>query len=205
MDLTLLREYILRASKHVKRIAYLIAAIGAAASYGTQVELLVKWGMGTPFSQIIPATIDLLAICAAIGMTIPGLPDKDRRYVSLVLIIAVLVSGTANFMGGHNWVTRVGHTWPVVAYLLAEGIANRIRTYQANIEARASVPQHKVETPVHATVTVRKPAAITASKPGSAKSKILELAAASPSLSHDEIAATVGVKPGWVRYVLKNK
>src|SRR5262245_54667750 len=116
MDLTHIPvDYIVKAASAVKRIAYLIAAIGAAASYRTQVELLAKYEMGTLFSWLIPATIDLLAICAAIGLNIPGFPEKDKKYVFRIMAIAVLVSVTANVMGGHNWVTRAGHAWPVIA------------------------------------------------------------------------------------------
>lgn len=199
--------YILKSAKHVKRIAYLIAAVGAAASYGTQVELLKGYDLGG-FAYVVPATIDLLAICAAIGLNIPQLPEKDQKYIKRVLTIAVFVSVVANMAGGHNWVARIAHAWPVVAYLLAEGIANRIRNFAARIEADMpqSVPQPSVESPVHAMVTVRKPTAkAITSRPGTAKAKILELAAADPSTSPEEIAAMVGVKPGWVKYVLKSK
>lgn len=207
MDLTHIPvEFILKAAKIVKRLAYLIAAIGAAASYGTQVELLKKYGMESPFAEIIPATIDLLAICAAIALTIPGFPEKDRKYAMRVLVIAVLISSVANFMGGHNAVTRVGHMWPVVAYLLAEGVANRIRLFVARVQeaqAKLNVPQPEIETPVHATATVGKPTAEAIAKPGTAKSKILELAAVKPPLSPEDIAAKVGTKPGWVKHVIK--
>lgn len=199
-----LLKYILKQAKHVKRIAYLIAAVGAAASYGTQVELLKGYGLEN-FSYVIPATIDLLAICAAIGLTIPQLPEKDQKYIQRVLIIAVLVSVVANMAGGHNWVARIAHAWPVVAYLFAEGIANRIRNFAARMEAdeATSVPQPEIRDSLTTTATVSKP--ITSRKPKamSAKARILELAAASPRPSDEEIAAEVGTKTGWVKHVVK--
>lgn len=208
MDLTKIPvEYILRAAKVVKRIAYLIAAIGAAASYGTQVDLLKKYEMPSPFAEIIPATIDLLAICAAIALAIPGFPEKDRKFVMRVLIIAVLVSSTANFMGGHNAVTRVGHMWPVVAYLLAEGIANRIRSFVAQVQmAQAALDVPAIQesaAPVHVQASVGKSAATPTTKPVTAKQRILELAAATPPPSLDEIAEKVGTQKGWVKHVIK--
>lgn len=210
MDLTLIPvEYILKAARVVKRLAYLIAAVAASASYGTQVELLRKHEMETWAAYAIPLTIDLLAICAAIALQVPGFPEKDRKIVQRVLTIAVFVSVTANIMGGHNMITRLGHGWPVLAYLLAEWIAGRMRTYAASVQsaklaADAPLPVEESSTPVHATASVRKaPAQAIGSKPGSAKSKILELAAALPPLSPEEIAAQAGVKPGWVKHVVK--
>jgi hypothetical protein len=200
-----LQAYALKASKTVKRIAYLIAAIGAAGSYGTQVALLQGYDMGT-FAYVVPATIDLLAICAAIGLNIPGVPEGDKKYMTRVLTIAVLVSISANMAGGHNWVARLGHAWPVVAYLFAEGIANRIRTFVARVEAEQAetVPQPEIPAPVQATAAVSKPtAAAIKAKPTSAKARILELAAATPRPSDEEIAAQVGTKTGWVKHVVK--
>jgi hypothetical protein len=201
---TNLKSFILKSAKVVQRIALLIAAVGAAASYMTQVTLLMGYGMGL-FSYVVPATIDLLAICAAIGSNIPQLPEKDKKYVNRVLTIAVLVSVTANVAGGHNTVTRIGHAWPVVAYLLAEGIANRLRTFAARLEAdeATSVPQPISTPPVQAVATVSKPTTARVPRQMSAKARILELAAATPRPSDDEIAAKVGVKPGWVKHVVK--
>ncbi len=199
--------FILKRTKAVKHIAYLIAAIGAAASYGTQVELLMGYGLGN-FSYVIPATIDLLAICAAIGLTIPQLPAKDQKYIKRVLTIAVLVSVVANMAGGHNWPARFGHAWPVIAYLLAEGIANRLTIFAARIESGqsdSSVPQPSSALPVQATATVRKSTAVAKPKQMSAKARILELAAQSPRPSDEEIAAQVGTKPGWVKHVIKSQ
>lgn len=202
-----MREYIYKASKHVKRLAYLIAAVGAATSYGTQVELLKVWKMEIWASYAIPATIDALAICAAIALSIPFLPEDIRKYATRVLTIAVLVSVTANLMGGHNWVTRLGHVWPVVAYLLAEKLATALNRWVAKIEsdhASSIVPPVEAPKPAaQATATVSKPTAVTGPKPLSAKARILELAAAIPTPSPEEIAAQVGTKPGWVKHVIK--
>lgn len=209
LDKQKMRDYIFKASKHVKRIAYLIAAVGAATSYGTQVELLKEWGMEIWAAYAVPGTIDALAICAAIALAIPFLPEEIRKYATRILTIAVLVSVTANLMGGHNWVTRLGHVWPVVAYLFAEGLATRLNRFVAQIIAEAPaevkiVPEPSAPQPaVHATATVSKPTAVPTAKPLSAKARILELAAVTPPISPDEIAAQVGTKPGWVKHVIK--
>jgi hypothetical protein len=200
-------EYILKAAKIVKRLAYLIAVIGAVASYGTQVELLKTWGIEGAFSYLIPATVDLLAICAAIALQIPGFPDKDRKSVYKILIIAVLVSVTANVLAGAGWGAKAAHAWPVVAYLLAEYIANKCRTFAAAVlgaQAAKDVPQPEPAAPTAPVIaTVQKPTAVPTTKPLSAKARILELAAVTPPISPDEIAAQVGTKPGWVKHVIK--
>jgi|SRR4051794_9144831 hypothetical protein len=132
--------YITRSATIVKRLAYLIAAVGTIASYGTQVELLKGWDVGA-FSYVIPATIDLLAICAAIALQIPGFPTKDRKVAAYILITAVVVSIAANVTAGHNLGARLAHAWPVIAYLLAELIANRIRQYVAVLKETEKASQ----------------------------------------------------------------
>ncbi len=199
-------EYILKAAKVVKRLAYLIAVIGAAASYGTQVELLKSWQVEGAFAYLIPATVDLLAICAAVALQIPGFPENDRKSVYKILIIAVLVSVTANMIAGHGWGGKAAHAWPVVAYLLAEWIANKCRTFAATVlgaQAAKDVPQPVPAPAAPVIATVGKPITATIAKPLSAKARILELAAVVPPISPDEIAAQVGTKPGWVKHVIK--
>lgn len=206
MDLTRIPvEYILKTAKVVKKLAYLIAVIGAAASYGTQVELVQSWGIDGVFAYAIPATIDILAICAAIALQIPAFPD--RGLVGTILFVALTVSIAANITAGANAGQKITHAWPVVAYMLAELIANRVRRYAAIVEAAhavKTVPPVEPPAPVHATATVSKtPPQSLPSKPASAKQRILELAAATPPPSPEEIADRVGVKPGWVKHVIK--
>src|SRR5262245_9783430 len=200
-------EYILKAAKAVKRIAYLIAVIGAVTSFGTQVELLQSWHIQTTFAWGIASTVDLLAICAAIALQVPGFPD--RGLVGSILVFALAASITANMIAGLKVSvgSGVGHAWPVVAYMGAELIAARMRRYAASLVSRHEVtptPAVQVSSaPVHATATVTKSTKALPSKPGSAKQKILELAAATPKPSHEEIADMVGTKVGWVKHVIK--
>lgn len=148
-------QYIVKAAKVVKRLAYLIAVIGTVASYGTQVALLLDFQVGS-FSYVIPATIDLLAICAAIALQIPMIDATTRKIAGYILVTAVVVSVAANVTGGHNLVARLAHAWPVIAYLLAELIANRIRMFVAKIqaaEAAAAAPAPVVVAAPRADVT----------------------------------------------------
>lgn len=208
MDLTVIPvDFILKAAKSVKKLAYLIAVIGAVTSFGTQVELLQSWSLSPAFSWGIAATIDILAICAAIALQVPGFPD--RVLVGTILVVALGVSITANIIAGLkvSGGAAAAHAWPVLAYMFAELIANRLRRYVARVQAAQAaraVPPVQDSPPVHATATVQKvqPAAV-AGKPGTAKARILELAAVTPPLSHGEIADRVGTKPGWVKHVIK--
>lgn len=213
MNLTINVEYILKAAKSVKKLAYLIAVIGAVTSFGTQVELLESWQLSKAFAIGIASTVDLLAICAAIALQVPGLPTRFRKEIGTIMFAALAVSITANIISGLavSAGAAAGHAWPVIAYMLAEWIANRLRTYVATVTAAQAAKTEAAQqveapqsTPVHATATVTKsqPKSI-ASKPGTAKQAILELAAVKPPLSPDEIAAKVGTKPGWVKHVIK--
>ena len=122
------------------------------------------------------------------------------------MVIALAVSIAANITAGANVGQKIAHAWPVLAYMLAEYIANRMRRYAAVVAAaHAAKTSPPIETslpPIHATATTGAPKAI-AAKPGTAKQKILELAAAKPPLSPEAIADRVGTKPGWVKHVIK--
>jgi hypothetical protein len=116
----------------ITRIAYVIAVTGAIGSYGTQVTYLILNGVGW-FSWVIPATIDLLAIASAMALQLPGLDRASRKIAGGILFVTVSVSVTANVAGGHGIVAKAAHAWPVVAYLLGELLANRVRAYAARL------------------------------------------------------------------------
>jgi hypothetical protein len=172
-------EKIVKAAGVIKKIAYGIAAIGTVASYGTQVTLLIANQLGA-FSYAIPATIDMLAIAAAMALQIPRLDSVSRKIAGAILTVAVIVSILANVWDAHSPIAAVAHAWPVVAYLLGELLANRVRAFaerlQAAQDAKNATPAviPTIPTPVvvpvqvatplpTATVTTRKaPAAHTA-------------------------------------------
>lgn len=135
-------DSILKTAGHVKKIAYAIAGIGTVASYGTQVTLLVSEGLGL-FSYVIPATIDLLAIGAAMALQIPRLDTVSRRIAGTILTIAVIVSVVANVWDANSGISAAAHAWPVIAYLLGELLANRIRAFAERLiaaKAAAAAP-----------------------------------------------------------------
>jgi hypothetical protein len=145
--------------------AYAIALIGVIASHGTQVQLLNAHEVGT-FAYVIPATIDLQAICGALALQLPGPDRTSRRIAGSTLTLAVIVSVAANVAGGHNLVARLAHAWPVIAYLLGELLANRVRTDAATLTATtAEAPAPRPRRP-RAPRTVATPAtAVAAERP----------------------------------------
>lgn len=163
-------ESIIKTAGVIKKIAYGIAAIGTVASYGTQVALLLNNHFQL-FSYVIPATIDMLAIGAAMALQIPRLDTVSRRIAGGILTIAVIVSVVANVWEAETGIQAAGHAWPVIAYLLGELLANRVRAFAERIAATQAAaaapvaiptPQVAVPLPVATTTTRTKAAPTTA-------------------------------------------
>jgi hypothetical protein len=131
--------HVLKTAAWVSRLAYLIALIGVAGSYSTQVGLLLDHEVGG-FSYVLPATIDFLAVCAALALQLQGLDRGSRKIAGWILTVAVVVSVAANVTGGHNTIARLAHAWPVIAYLLGELLANRVRAFAARLAAAQLEP-----------------------------------------------------------------
>lgn len=148
-------EKILAKAATIKKIAYGIAGIGTLASYGTQVTLLLNNEFGM-FSYAIPATIDALALGAAMALQIPRLDVVSRRIAGCILMVAVAVSIIANVWEANTGIQAAGHAWPVVAYLLGELLANRVRSYAERLMAAAVTPTI-IPAPITAPVQVANP------------------------------------------------
>lgn len=127
-------DSILKTASIIKKIAYGIAAIGTLASYGTQVTLLLNNEFGM-FSYAIPATIDMLALGAAMALQIPRLDSVSRKIAGAILSVAVIVSVVANVWDAKTGIQAAGHAWPVIAYLLGELLANRVRAFAERLQA----------------------------------------------------------------------
>lgn len=127
-------DKILKTAGMIKKIAYGIAAVGTLASYGTQVTLLLNNEFGA-FAYAIPATIDALALGAAMALQIPRLDTVSRRIAGAILMVAVAVSIIANVWDAKTGIQAAGHAWPVVAYLLGELLANRVRAFAERLQA----------------------------------------------------------------------
>jgi len=127
-------QAVLKTAALIKKISYTIAGVATLASYGTQVVLLLAHNVGL-FSYAIPATIDLLAIACTMALMFQEIDTSTKRMAGGFLVIAVTVSIVANVMGADNAVAAIGHAWPVLAYLLAEMLASRVRAFAARIQA----------------------------------------------------------------------
>jgi len=147
LDLNIPTEKITKAAATIKKIAYGIAAIGTVASYGTQATLLSNNGLGI-FSFVIPATIDMLAIGAAMALQLPKLDSVTRKIAGAILMVAVAVSICANVWDAHSGIAAAAHAWPVVAYLLGELLANRVRAYADRLEAAQAAHAAATAAPV---------------------------------------------------------
>ena len=113
-----------------------IMVVAAFVSYGHQRELLATWGVDRVAQYAVPLTVDLLAITC---FTVLHIPDVARRgfWTSLVvLILAVAVSGSANFIAGGTLGAKYANLWTVVAYLLSEMV-----TVTSKARARAKDPR----------------------------------------------------------------
>jgi hypothetical protein len=149
-------EKILKTASIIKKIAYGIAGIGTLASYGTQVTLLLNNEFGM-FSYAIPATIDALALGAAMALQIPRLDTVSRRIAGAILSVAVVVSVVANVWDAHTGIQAAGHAWPVIAYLLGELLANRVRAFAERLQATQAATTTPVATPVIPVITTPTP------------------------------------------------
>lgn len=104
-----------------------IMAIACAVSYTTQRDVLRRWDVDELSAYAIPLTVDLLAIICTLAIHTPGVEKAGRALAIRVLAVAGTASITANVLAGATWGSRIAHGWAVVAYLLAEGIAARVR------------------------------------------------------------------------------
>lgn len=113
----------------------LIMIVAAAVSYGHQRELLATWGVDRMAQIAVPLTVDLLAITCNIALHIPDLARRGFWTALLVLIAAVAVSGSANYIAGGTLGAKYANLWTVVAYLLSEFVTAAVKA-----RARAKDP-----------------------------------------------------------------
>jgi Protein of unknown function (DUF2637). len=104
-----------------------IMIVAAAVSYGHQRELLEAWGVDQVAAYAVPLTVDLLAITCNIALHIPGVARRGFWTSLVVLVLAVAVSGTANFLAGGTLGAKCANLWTVVAYLLSEFVTASVK------------------------------------------------------------------------------
>lgn len=104
-----------------------IMIVAAAVSYGHQRELLASWGVDTMAQYAVPLTVDLLAITCNIALHIPDVARRGFWTSLVVLVAAVAVSGSANFLAGGTLGAKCANLWTVVAYLLSEFVTASVK------------------------------------------------------------------------------
>lgn len=105
----------------------LIMIVAAAVSYGHQRALLTTWGVDDAASYAVPLTVDLLAITCNIALHIPDVARRGFWTSLVVLVLAVAVSGTANFIAGGTLGAKCANLWTVLAYLLSEFVTAAVK------------------------------------------------------------------------------
>ena len=104
-----------------------IMIVAAFVSYGHQRALLASWGVDQVAQWAVPLTVDLLAITCNIALHIPDVARRGFWTSLVVLIAAVAVSGTANFIAGGTLGAKCANLWTVVAYLLSEFVTAAVK------------------------------------------------------------------------------
>lgn len=141
----------------IRFLSTVIMTIAAVVSYQTQRQLLLGWKVDELSSYAIPVTVDLLAIICTLGAHTPGVNPVGRRIAYRVLAVAGAASLGANFAAGVTWGSRIAHGWTVVAYLLAELVAAKVKADKAGTAVTA-VPATTSQRPVvAATVSETEP------------------------------------------------
>jgi len=113
----------------------LIMVVAAFVSYGHQRALLADWGVDRVAQYAVPLTVDLLAITCNIALHIPDVARRGFWTSLVVLVAAVAVSGSANFIAGGTLGAKCSNLWTVVAYLLSEFVTSAVKA-----KARAKDP-----------------------------------------------------------------
>lgn len=161
----------------------LIMIVAAAVSYGHQRALLSSWGVDDAASYAVPLTVDLLAITCNIALHIPDVARRGFWTSLVVLVLAVAVSGTANFIAGGTLGAKFANLWTVVAYLLSEFVTSAVKARaRAKDPVRVEAGRKSAATRKRATksTTTRKPR--TPKAPGTAAeaNRMLAVAGVAP-------------------------
>ncbi|MGE5827595.1 MAG: DUF2637 domain-containing protein [Micromonosporaceae bacterium] len=117
----------LTAYQRTRLTTTLIMVVAAFVSYGHQRELLATWGCDRVAQYAVPLTVDLLAITCNIALHLPELARRGFWTSLIVLILAVAVSGSANYIAGGTPGAKYANLWTVLAYLLSEFVTAAVK------------------------------------------------------------------------------
>lgn len=117
----------LKTIKYVRWAATAIMVIAMVVSYTHQAGYLA--GIGTPVlgSWLIPGALDALTFLCVKVLGTPGMAQPAKKMALRVLIFPVLASGSINFMGPGELVTKLVFVLAVLMIPAAELVASRIK------------------------------------------------------------------------------
>jgi hypothetical protein len=160
----------------------LIMVVAAAVSYGHQRALLASWGVDHTAQYAVPLTVDLLAITCNIALHIPDVARRGFWTSLVVLVLAVAVSGTANFIAGGTLGAKCANLWTVLAYLLSEFVTSAVKARTRGkdpVRVEAGRKAARTRTTASKTTT-RKPRTPKAPATVAEANKMLSVAGAAP-------------------------
>lgn len=117
----------LKTIKYVRWAATAIMVIAMVVSYTHQAGYLA--GIGTPVlgSWLIPGALDALTFLCVKVLGTPGMAQPAKKMALRVLVFPVLASGSINFMGPGELVTKLVFVLAVLMIPAAELVASRIK------------------------------------------------------------------------------
>lgn len=123
-----------------------VMAIAMGTSYGTQTGWLQDNGVARIFAHAIPLTVDVLALMSMLALKLPKLPEipgvKFHRWpLWFIFVVTLGVSAWWNLAAGKGWIDSTAHVWVVIAYLMAEYLANWILRYWLTLKQLAKTAE----------------------------------------------------------------
>lgn len=113
--------------RFIRLCSIAIMVIAAVLSFGHQRQLLLDWDVDYLASAVTPITVDLLAIICTLAIHTDGVAVGGRRTAVVVLVMAGATSMAANFLAGGTLGSKLTNVWSVLAYLLSEWVAAKVK------------------------------------------------------------------------------
>ena len=132
--------------KLVRPLALFIMIAAMASSYHTQLALFRMWQMDLFTAVIAPFAVDALAVICSIAIGTKG--ARGKLLASVVLVVTLGGSMTANFIAGSTTGSKIVHAAMVLIYLLAELVSSRVGAGEATEETTTKTPTAPAAAPV---------------------------------------------------------
>ena len=132
-------RHIRNAAFVVMSVSVVIALVAMVVSYRTLAEFLVKNQMEHWAAWTVPATVDLLALCAMVAHALIPKGRPGYRLSFWTTVFVLVASGVANVYGAPTPIAGLGHAWPLVAYVLAEHLGTKLLAYAMTLAPSPTV------------------------------------------------------------------